>query len=67
MTRRAAAFAIPEATFQPITINSSAAVIVRANHQPVSIITFVITHGRIVQIYSLLDQPRIERLISNIE
>lgn len=67
VTRRAATFAIPDATFQPITVNGGAAVIVRANHQSVAIMAFVIIHGRIVQIYSLLDQPRIERLISNIE
>lgn len=63
VSRRAAAFVIPEAIFQPITVNGSAAVIVRANHQPVSIMAFVITHGQIAQIYSLLDKSRIEQLI----
>ncbi|WP_338776357.1 sigma-70 family RNA polymerase sigma factor [Streptomyces sp. DG1A-41] len=66
VTRRAAAFAIPDATFQPITVNGSAAVIVRTNHQPVSIMAFVISHGRIAQIYSLLDQPRIEQLVNSL-
>ncbi|WP_210583413.1 sigma-70 family RNA polymerase sigma factor [Streptomyces sp. GESEQ-35] len=66
VTRRAATFAIPEATFQPITVNASAAVIVRTDHQPVSIMAFVISHGRIAQIYSLLDQPRIEQLVNSL-
>ncbi|MEO3872479.1 sigma-70 family RNA polymerase sigma factor [Nonomuraea sp. B12E4] len=66
VTRRAAAFAIPDATFQPITVNASAAVIVRTDHQPVSIMAFVVSHGRIVQIYSLLDRPRIEQLTNNL-
>lgn len=64
--RRAATFAIPDATFQPITVNASAAVIIRTNHQPVSIMAFVVSHGRIVQIYSLLDQPRIEQLVTSL-
>jgi RNA polymerase sigma factor (sigma-70 family) len=63
VARRAAAFVIPEATFQPITVNGSAAVIVRTDRQPVSIMAFVITHSRIAQIYSLLDQSRIEQLV----
>lgn len=67
VTRRAATFAVPDATVQPITVNGSAAVIVRTNHQPVSIMAFVITHGRITQIYSLLDQPRIEQLVNSLE
>lgn len=66
VTRRATTLAIPDATFQPITVNGSAAVIVRSGHRPVSIMAFVISHGRIVQIYSLLDQPRIERLINSL-
>jgi RNA polymerase sigma-70 factor (ECF subfamily) len=66
VTRRAATFAVPDATFEPITVNGSAAVIVRTNQQPVSIMAFVITHGRIAQIYSLLDQPRIEQLINSL-
>ncbi|MEV4116478.1 sigma-70 family RNA polymerase sigma factor [Nonomuraea sp. NPDC049695] len=67
VTRRAAAFAIPEATFQPVTVNGSAAVIVRTDHQPISIMAFVITHGRITQIYSLLDQSRIDHLVGTSE
>ncbi len=67
VTQRAATFTIPQATFQPITVNASAAVIVRTDHRPVSIMAFVISHGRITQIYSLLDQTRIEQLINNLQ
>ncbi|MFJ9173915.1 sigma-70 family RNA polymerase sigma factor [Streptomyces sp. NPDC102360] len=63
VTRRAAAFANPEATFQPVTVNGSAAVIVRTDGRPVSIMAFVITRGRIAQIYSLLDQSRLQHLV----
>jgi RNA polymerase sigma-70 factor (ECF subfamily) len=66
VTRRAATFAIPNATFEPITVNGSAAVVVYANQQPVSIMAFVITNGQLTQIYSLLDQPRIEQLLNNL-
>lgn len=66
VTGRATTFAIPEATFEPITVNGTAAVVVRAHQQPVSIMAFVISHDRIVQIYSLLDQPRIEKLINDL-
>ncbi|MFE6892403.1 sigma-70 family RNA polymerase sigma factor [Streptomyces sp. NPDC057694] len=67
VTRRAATFAVSDTTFEPITVNSTAAVIVRANQRPVSIMAFVIAHGRIARIYSLLDQPRVGQLISNLE
>lgn len=67
VTRRATAFAIPAATFQPITVNGSAAVIVHTDHRPISIMAFVITHGRIAQIYSLLDQSRIDHLVGTSE
>ncbi|MET8796658.1 sigma-70 family RNA polymerase sigma factor [Nocardia sp. NPDC004568] len=66
VTRRAAAFAIPNATFEPITVNGSAAVIVYANQRPVSIMAFVITYGQIAGIYSLLEQPRIEQLVNSL-
>lgn len=66
VTRRAAAFAIAHATFQPVMLNGSAAVIVRSTRQPVSIMAFVISHDRIAQIYSLLDPPRIEQLIKGV-
>ncbi|MEU5345925.1 hypothetical protein AB0H18_34695 [Streptomyces sp. NPDC020766] len=65
-TRRTATFAIPNAIFQPTTGNGGAAFIVYANQQPVSIMAFVITNGQIAQIHSLLDQPRIKELISNL-
>ena len=58
---RAASFAVPDATLQPITVNGGAAVVVRADGQPVSIMAFVVAAGRIVQIYSLLDQARLRR------
>lgn len=66
VTRRAAAFAVPEATFRPVTVNGSAAVIVHTGDRPVSVMAFVIAHGRIVQIYSLLDQPRIDQLVNSL-
>lgn len=66
VTRRATTFAVPEATFESITVNGTAAVVVRAHQQPVSIMALVISHDRIVQIYSLLDQPRIEKLINDL-
>jgi len=66
VSERAATFAIPDATFEPISINGSAAVIVRTNNQHVSVMAFVVSHGRIVQIYSLLDQPQIEHLLDGI-
>ncbi|MER7011110.1 sigma-70 family RNA polymerase sigma factor [Saccharopolyspora sp. NPDC000359] len=66
VARRAAAFAIPDAVLQPVAVNGSAAVVVRANGQPVSIMAFVISGGRIAQIYSLLDQPRVKRLVNGL-
>ncbi|MFJ8143349.1 sigma-70 family RNA polymerase sigma factor [Streptomyces sp. NPDC096013] len=66
VTLRAATFAIPNATFEPITVNGGAAVIVYANQQPVAIMAFVITSGQIAHIYSLLDQSRIEQLINSL-
>jgi RNA polymerase sigma-70 factor (ECF subfamily) len=66
VARRAATFAIPNATFEPITVNGSAAVVVYANEQPVSIMAFVIINGQIAGIYSLLDQPRIEQLVNSL-
>ncbi|RJL23890.1 sigma-70 family RNA polymerase sigma factor [Bailinhaonella thermotolerans] len=64
VAERAATFAIPDATFQPITMNGSAAVIVYTDQHPVSIMAFVISHHQIIQIYSLLDQARIDQLIN---
>lgn len=66
VSKRAATFAIPDATFEPITVNGNAAVIVSTDQQPISIMAFVVSHDRIVQIYSLLDQPRIEQLINDL-
>lgn len=66
VARRAATFAVPNATFEPITVNGSAAVVVYANQQPVSIMAFVITNGQIAGIYSLLDHPRIEQLLDSL-
>lgn len=66
VARRAAAFAIPDATLQPITVNGSAAVVVRADQRPVSIMAFVVAHDRIVQIYSLFDQLRIGHLVNSL-
>ncbi|WP_425840149.1 sigma-70 family RNA polymerase sigma factor [Streptomyces fractus] len=66
VARRAAAFAVPEAAFQPITLNGGPAVVVRTAGRPVSIMAFVISHGRVVQIYSLLDGPRIDHLVSGL-
>ncbi|MGH3502291.1 MAG: nuclear transport factor 2 family protein [Nocardioidaceae bacterium] len=66
VTQRAATFAIPDATFQPITVNASAAVIVCRGHQPVSIMAFVVSHGHVVQIYSLIDRPHIEQLVNSL-
>lgn len=66
VARRAATFAIPNATFEPITVSGSAAVVVYTNGHPVSIMAFVITNGQIAGIYSLLDQPRIEQLLNSL-
>lgn len=62
VSRRAAAFAIPAATFQPVRLNGCAAVVVRAGGRPVSVMAFVVARGRIVQIYSLLDEVLVTRL-----
>ncbi|MGW2339431.1 sigma-70 family RNA polymerase sigma factor [Streptomyces sp. NPDC001661] len=67
VARRAAAFAVPGATFRPVTVNGRAAVVVSSEGRPVSVMAFVIAQGRIVQIHSLLDRPRIERLLGSIE
>ncbi|MFJ9082757.1 sigma-70 family RNA polymerase sigma factor [Streptomyces sp. NPDC102384] len=66
VTRRAAAFAVPEATFRPVTVNGNAAVVVHTDDRPVSVMAFVVSGGRIVQIYSLLDQPRIDQLVNSL-
>lgn len=66
VARRAATFAIPNATFEPITVSGSAAVVVYTNGHPISIMAFVITNGQIAGIYSLLDQPRIEQLLNSL-
>lgn len=66
VARRATTFAVPDATVQPVTVNGCAAVIVSTDHQTVTIMAFVISCGRIAQIYSLLDRSRIDQLISSL-
>ncbi|MFI5663283.1 sigma-70 family RNA polymerase sigma factor [Streptomyces sp. NPDC051684] len=66
VARRAAAFAVPAAAFRAVTVNGAAGVVVHADGRPVSVMAFVISHGRIVQIHSLLDRPRIEQLLDGL-
>lgn len=66
VARRAAAFAVPDAVVEPVALNGAAAVVVRAHGRPVAVMAFVIAGGRIAGIYSLLDRPRVERLVDGL-
>jgi RNA polymerase sigma factor (sigma-70 family) len=67
VVKRVTSFAIPDAKFQPITVNRSAGVLVRTHQQPISIMAFIVSQGRIAQIYSLLDAPRLRRYINQLQ
>jgi RNA polymerase sigma-70 factor (ECF subfamily) len=63
VAKRAATFAIPGATVQPVRVNGSPRVVVRTEQGPVSIMAFTIVDTRITEIYALLDVNRIRRLL----
>jgi len=65
VARRAATFAIPGATVQPVRVNGAPGVIVRTEHGPVSIMAFTIVDTRITEIYALLDVDRIRRFLED--
>lgn len=59
VARRAANFAIPDATLRWVNINGSIGVIVESAQGPVSIMVFLVSESRITDIYVLLDPDRI--------
>ncbi|MDF0531559.1 sigma-70 family RNA polymerase sigma factor [Tsukamurella sp. 8F] len=63
VSRRAAAFAVPGASLCPVTINGAQAVLVQRDDQVRAAMAFTISEGRILQIYSLLDDSRLRQLI----
>jgi RNA polymerase sigma-70 factor, ECF subfamily len=47
---------------RPVLVNGSAGVVVSLNGEPVSVMGFTISHGKIVEIDSLADPERVERV-----
>lgn len=65
VAHRATTFALPEATFKPVTVNGLAGMVVQTKDGPVSIMAFTISSGQITEIYALLNPQRIHRLLSD--
>ena len=59
---RAVLFTRPGAVVWPALVNGAAGVIVTVEDRPVSVMGFTVSSGRIVEIHSLLDPERLERL-----
>lgn len=67
VARRAAAFARPDTTEQPITVNGGAGALIHAGTGPVSLMAFVIANRHITHIYSLLDPQRIAQHVIRLD
>ena len=59
---RAVLFARPDAVVRPALVNGATGVVVTVDGRPVSVMGFTVANGRIVDIYSLVDPERLERL-----
>ena len=59
---RAVLFTRPGAVVWPALVNGAAGVIVTVEDRPVSVMGFTVSSGKIVEIHSLLDPERLERL-----
>lgn len=66
VARRAASFAVSGASLRPITIKGSPAVLVRHNDRVLAAMAFTISDGQVIQIYSLLDIPKLQRHTANL-
>lgn len=59
VTNRAMTFSRPGAVIRPALVNGRTGVVVTLDGQPVSIMSFAITNGKIVEIQSLVDPDRL--------
>jgi RNA polymerase sigma-70 factor (ECF subfamily) len=59
---RAVMFARPGALVRPALVNGAAGVVVTVDGQPISVMGFTVTNGKIVDIHSLVDPERLEQL-----
>ncbi|KXO97225.1 RNA polymerase sigma factor SigJ (plasmid) [Tsukamurella tyrosinosolvens] len=66
VSRRAAAFAVPDAQLEAVVINGCCGVVVRRNAVPLAAMAFTVLGGRIFQIYSLLDAVRVAELVATL-
>jgi RNA polymerase sigma-70 factor, ECF subfamily len=59
-------FALPRAELHPVLVNGSAGVVVTVNGRAVSLMSFTVTGGRIVEIDGIADPERVQRLVSSL-
>jgi DNA-directed RNA polymerase specialized sigma24 family protein len=57
---------LPTVSLQPVLVNGSAGVLVMLNGQPVSVMGFTSSDGKISEIDSLADPARMQKVIANI-
>jgi RNA polymerase sigma factor (sigma-70 family) len=66
VARGAVRFSDPEAVVHPVLVNGSAGAVVTIGGRPVSVMSFTIAGGRIVEMDGISDPERVERLVSAI-
>ena len=62
VARQAVMFASPSRQVRPVLVNGAVGVVVTIDGQPVSVMGFTVTDGRIVAIDVLADSTRISQL-----
>lgn len=62
VARRSIALNNPAAVVHPIVVNGAAGVVLTVDGRPIVVIGFIVSDGRIVEIYSIADPERLDRL-----
>jgi RNA polymerase sigma factor (sigma-70 family) len=62
VANRALMFARPEALLRPVLVNGAAGVVATVDGQPISVMSFTVANGIIVEIDALTDPRRLDRL-----
>ena len=62
VSARAVMFARPGARVRPALVNGAAGVVVTVDGRPVTVMGFIVSNGRIVDIHSLVDPDRLQQL-----
>jgi RNA polymerase sigma-70 factor (ECF subfamily) len=62
VARQAMMFALPAAELRPVLINGAAGVVVLVGDQPVSVMGFTVSDGRVAEIDAIADPDRVRRI-----